>query len=397
MSWVRKYSPKTGKEIIGQDKQVSYIADYINNYKKKKKKALLIYGPSGIGKTSSAYAVANDLNLEIFEINASDTRNKEEIEVKLGNVINQRSLFSKGKIILVDEVDGLSGKEDRGGIQALAKLIQKTSFPIILTAINPWDYKFSSLRSKCELLQFNELNYLDVYEFLKKICNKENIDYDNIALKSLARRQVDLRAAINDLQMLTNDGKLTKEDLNELGDRNKSESMMNALIKIFKNSDPIIARDAFENVDEDLDKQILWIDENLAKEYKGKDLALAYDKLSKADVFRRRIRRWQHWRFLVYINALITSGIAVSKEKKYKEMVKYAPTTRLLKLYWANIRYMKRKSIAEKIAETTHSSIKDAVKDVPYFQLIFKKNKIMAESISDELDLNNEEVEWLKK
>jgi len=397
MSWVRKYSPKNRKDVIGQDKQVSYIADYINNYKKKKKKALLIYGPSGIGKTSSAYAVANDLNLEIFEINASDTRNKEEIEVKLGNVINQRSLFSKGKIILVDEVDGLSGKEDRGGIQALAKLIQKTSFPIILTAINPWDYKFSSLRSKCELLQFNELNYLDVYEFLKKICNKENIDYDNIALKSLARRQVDLRAAINDLQMLTNDGKLTKEDLNELGDRNKSESMMNALIKIFKNSDPIIARDAFENVDEDLDKQILWIDENLAKEYKGKDLALAYDKLSKADVFRRRIRRWQHWRFLVYINALITSGIAVSKEKKYKEMVKYAPTTRLLKLYWANIRYMKRKSIAEKIAETTHSSIKDAVKDVPYFQLIFKKNKIMAESISDELDLNNEEVEWLKK
>jgi len=358
---------------------------------------LLIYGSSGIGKTSSVYAIANDLNLEIFEINASDTRNKEEIETRLGSVINQRSLFSKGKIILVDEIDGLSGMKDRGGVQALIKLIQKTSFPIILTATNPWDNKFSSLRSKCEMLQFNELNYSDVYEYLKKICSRENIDYDNLALKSLARRQTDLRAAINDLQMLTSDGKLDKKRLDELGDRNKTETMINALIKIFKNSDPLIARDAFENVDEDIDKQFLWIDENLAKEYQGKDLAEAYDKLSKADVFYRRIRRWQHWRFLVYINALITSGIAVSKDKKYKKMVKYTPTSRLLKLYWANIRYMKRKSIAQKLAEKTHSSVKDSIKDIPYFQVIFNKNEEMAEKISEELDLNNEEVGWLKK
>ena len=58
---------------------------------------------------------------------------------------------------------------------------------------------------------------------------------------------------------------------------------------------------------------------------------------------------------------------------------------------------MKRKAIAEKIAETTHSSVKDIVKDIPYLQVIFKNNKKMAYSISEELDLNKEEVGWLKK
>src|SRR3989338_6576521 len=89
----------------------------------------------------------------------------------------------------------------------------------------------------------------------------------------------------------------TKESLEELHERNKVDSIINALIKIFRTTDPKIALSAFENVEENLDEQLLWIDENLPREYtKAEDLANAYDKLSKADVFSRRIRRWQHYR-----------------------------------------------------------------------------------------------------
>lgn len=396
-----KYQPKTSKEIIGQNEAIKKLKDFVVNFKKQKKNAALLYGPSGTGKTISAYVIAKELNLEILEVNASDVRNADQINSLLGSAIGQMSLFSKGKLILVDEIDGLSGTKDRGGLQAITKLIEKSSFPIVLTATNPWDYKFSNLKRRAEMIEFIPLDYLSIFEILKNICSKEKIRYEEEILKGLARRAGnDARAAINDLQTLSMEAKeLTKESLEELGERNKLDSMLNALVKIFKSTDPKVAITAFDTVEENLDQQLLWIDENLPREYtKPEDLAKAYDKLSKADVFNRRIRRWQHWRFLVYINALITAGIAVSKKEKYRHFVQYKPTGRLLKLWWAKQKAMKKKAIAEKIAEKTHTSTKQALKNtLPYMQIAFRKNKNFRQQLTEELDLSMEEAEWLRK
>lgn len=396
-----KYQPKNTEDIIGQDTAVKKLKSFVAGFKKQRKKAALLYGPSGTGKTISAHALASELNLEILEVNASDVRNAEQIKSMIGSAASQMSLFSKGKIILVDEIDGLSGTKDRGGLQALAKLTESSSFPLILTATNPWDYKFNTLRKKSEMIEFAPLDYLDIFRILKKICEKEKIRYDDEVLKGLARRSGnDARAAINDLQTITIEAKeLTKESLEELGERNKVEGITKALFKIFKTTDPKVAVAAFDNVEEGLDKQLLWLDENLPKEYTNpEDLAKAYDKLSKADVFNRRIKRWQHYRFLVYINALITAGIAVSKKEKYRHHIQYKPTGKLLKLWWAKQKSMKKKAIAEKIAEKTHSSSKEVIKDtLPYLQVAFKKNKKFREELTKELDLGKEEAEWLKK
>jgi len=400
LPFTKKYCPKTTREIYGQDSVIKELKSFIENIGKQKKKAALIYGPSGTGKTCSVYAIANELSLEVFEVNASEFRNKEQIEQKVGSAVNQHSLFSKGKIILVDEIDGLSGKEDRGGIQALYDLIEKTTFPIILTATNPWDAKFSTLRNKSVLIEFKPMGYLDIFSVLKHICDKEKIKADEDALKILARRAGgDCRAAVNNLDALAGEKKtVTKEEIDELSERDREESIINALMKIFKTTDPKLAITAFDNVKEDVGEQFLWLDENLPLEYeKPADLARAYDKLSKADVFNRRIKRWQHWRFLVYINALITAGVAVSKDEKYHKFVQYKPTGRLLKLWWAKQKSLKKKAIASKIAERTHSSAREVLKDIEYFKVIFRKNKEMAKEIADELNLDKEEILWLKK
>jgi len=396
-----KYQPKKTNEIIGQDAAIKKLKDFVVNFKRQKKNAALVYGPSGVGKTISVHVLANELDLEIKEINASDVRNTEQINSLIGSAIGQMSLFSKGKIILVDEIDGLSGMKDRGGLLAITKLIEKSAFPLILTITNPWDYKFNKLRRKTEMIEFVPLEYTAIFEILEKICENEKIKFEEIILKGLARRAGnDARAAINDLETLTIEAKeLTKKSLEELGERNQQDSILNALFKIFKTTDPKIAISAFDNVKENLDEQLLWLDENLPKEYtKPEDLANAYDKLSKSDVFNRRIRRWQHYRFLVYINALITAGIAVSKKEKYETRVQYKPTGRLLKLWWAKQKSMKKKAIAERIAEKTHSSKKEVIKTtLPYIQATFKKNKDFRDELTNELDLSREEVEWLRK
>ena len=394
-----KYIPKTTKEIFGQDDTIKKLKNFIINFKREKKNSALIYGPSGTGKTSSVYVIAKELDYEVIEVNASDMRNAEQINQKVGNAIKQQSLFARGKIILVDEIDGLSGHEDRGGIQAITKLIEGSAYPIILTATNPFDNKFSSLRSKSNMIEFKALDYLSIFKILKKICDNEKIKYEEDMLKALSRRAGgDARAAINDLQLLAQNKKeLTKESLEELAERNKTENIMTALNKIFKTTDLKIAISAFDNVEEDLDEQLLWIDENLPKEYtKPQELAKAYEMLSKADVFNRRIKRWQHYRFLVYINALITAGIAVAKNEKYKHYVEYKPTGRILKLWWAKQKAAKKKEIAGKIASKTHSSKKEILKNtMPYLPVMFR-NKEMRNNIINYLDLNEEEIEWLK-
>ena len=152
--FIIKYQPKKPNEIIGPDITIKKLKDFVVNFKKQRKNAALLYGPSGVGKTISVHVLANELNLEILEVNASDVRNADEINSMVGSAVGQMSLFAKGKIILVDEIDGLSGTKDRGGLLAIINIIEKSSFPIILTATNPWDYKFNKLKTITQNIKF---------------------------------------------------------------------------------------------------------------------------------------------------------------------------------------------------------------------------------------------------
>ncbi|MFH1849061.1 MAG: replication factor C large subunit [archaeon] len=394
MIWTRKYQPKAARDVIGQESAVSRVRELI-----KAKKPGLLYGPTGSGKTCAVHAVAAEEQLEIIEVNASDFRNKDMIDSVVGAAIKQQSLFFRGKVILVDEVDGVSGTKDRGGIPELVKLFSDSTYPVMMTANDPWDKKFSTLRKKAELVEFSEVGYLSAFVVLKNICRLEEITYDELALKGLARRSGgDLRAAINDLQSVAQEkGSLTREDLETLGVRNREESIANALVRIFKTTDPMIAKQALDNVDEDLDKCMLWIDENLPKEYtRPEDLFRAYESISRADVLKGRIRRWQHWRFLAYISELITAGVAVAKDEKYKSQVSYTQTTRLLKIWQANMRNMKKKEIARKIADATHVSAQRVVADIEFYRQMFR-NKGLADLISEEVGLSKDETGWMRK
>ncbi len=396
--FIRKHVPRHSGEIIGQASGIAVLKRFVQNYPSQRKKLLIVYGSPGCGKTASVYAIVNELNLEIIEINASDIRNESAIESVVGAASRQRSLFGRGKVILIDELDGISGTADRGGIAALTKLLAESAFPIVATANDPWDRKFSSLRSKAEMVQFNALDSGSIFSILAKVCSIENITFSEAALKTLSLRSGgDARGALNDLQLLSHAGVL--EGVDELSPRDREESIKKALVRVFKASDINIAAEALEHVSENIDEAILWIEENIPVEYKKPaEVARAFDALSMADVFRGRIRRQQHWRFLAYINLFATAGIAAAKEKKYASFALYQPTGRLLKIYIANMKFQKRKAIAEKIAAKTHSSRKEVMQGtLPYLQLIFRNSSGLSEKIAEEFELDREEVEWLRK
>ena len=144
-----KYRPAKFSEVIGQEFAADKIKAFVSSFEKgiSKKKAILMYGPAGVGKTTLAHVIAKELTYEIFELNASDLRNRAKLDEVLKPSTLQKSLFSKGKIILVDEVDGVTAT-DYGGLAELIVLIEKTKFPIIITCNDVWQTKFSLLRNK---------------------------------------------------------------------------------------------------------------------------------------------------------------------------------------------------------------------------------------------------------
>ena len=398
LPFTEKYRPTTGADIQGHDQAVKQVREFVTNYSKQKKKALLLHGPPGVGKTSTAVALARELGLELVEVNASDVRNKASIQETLGVAMQQRSLFGGDKLILFDEVDGLSGTKDRGGISAFIDLLKKSPFPVLLTANNPWDKKFNTLRKYSQLVELKTPSYRSVLAVLKNVCEQEGIQADEDALVALARRAGgDLRGALTDLQTLSANKTFTKEDLEVLGGRRQAESTFQALQRVLKGSDPQLARAAVDAVDENIDELMLWIDENAPREYtKPSDLARAMDALSRADVHKGRIMRWQHWRYLVYQIDEMTAGVALAKEEKYSGFTKYQRSRRPLMYWQASSANKKKDSIAAKVASKTHTSTKRAREDtLPYLSAILAHNK--KHPLVDAYELESDEVVWLAK
>jgi replication factor C large subunit len=398
MQFTDKYKPDSSRKIVGQKLQVQDIKKNIESYKKK---ALLLYGPPGTGKTSTIHAIAKELDLELIEVNASDHRNTESLEQRILPAIRQQSLFNRQKLILIDEIDGLSGNQDRGGLSSISKFIEESHYPVILTSNDIWDNKFNSIRKSCVIIEFKAISFIDTLNHLKEVCEKEGIKFEDDALSHIARGSGgDLRSALNDLQNVSSDKKtISKKDVENISEREREESIINAMLKVFKTTNPEVALGAYENVDEDIDRIFLWLDENLPKEYnKPEDLARAYDNMSVADVFFGRIRRWQYYRYYVYIYDLLSAGIALSKKEKNPDFIKYGPTSRILKIWMANQKNAKKKAIAGKIASATHSSAKRSLAEFPYLRGIFRNSdKKTQDKMTKEFKLEDEEIEWLKK
>ena len=288
----------------------------------------------------------------------------------------------------MDEVDGVTGS-DIGGVPELIRILEKTAHPIIMTGNDIWDSKFSELRPKCKLIEMKPLSIENIVNVLKKIIENESIKENVHFLRQIAiKSQGDLRAAINDLQTYVL-GDQTNIDF--LDERNKKDNIFNILKRLFQERSDNL--ELFDSTKMSLDEILLWIEENIPREYKGKELAKAYLALAKADIFRGRIYRQQFWRFLVYQNIFQSAGISYAKDKPKSSFTKYERPQRILKIWLSNRIGTKKKTISQKYARFVHCSTKRAMQD---FQII-KKIIVSKPEIAINLNLSDEEMEFIKR
>lgn len=403
LPWTVKYRPKRIEEVVGNVEAKKKFLEWIESWVKGRPsyKAALLYGPPGTGKTSLVEATAKTYGFDLVELNASDQRAESVIRRVVEVTAVQGSLFGSGRrIVLLDEVDGMTG-EDRGGLKAIARVIGRTRQPIVLTANDAWNPKLSNLRPLCLLIEFKRLKRWEVVRKLKEVCFKEGVEADKEALDFIAKRsEGDLRSALNDLQTVAQGRRrITLQDVLWLTYRNRDESIFQVLSIIFNAKTAATARRAASLTDLDPEMLFEWIYENAPRQLTDPyDLASAMENLAKADLTRSRVKRLQMWHLLSYFVELMTGGVAVAREKTKPKWtpLKFPERIKLLSASKAERELIEE--AASKIASECHVSKKTVLTDIlPYILFILKHNRRYGETLLKTYGLTGGEISLLRR
>jgi replication factor C large subunit len=351
---IDKYKPRELNEIIGQTLVVKKVLNWLEKWKPRK--ALMLYGPTGIGKGIIIELVAREKNLNVIEVNASDSRDASSIK-KLIPATKNGSLM-KERIILIDEADSMS-REDRGGSAEIIDIIKTSKYPVILIAQDAYNKKLKTVRKYCELLKMRKIPRNLIERKLTEISKKEKLKLDYNQIKRIAQESDgDIRSAINDLE------------IESLGIREREKNIFDTMQAIFK-GDLKSALRAIEACDKNLDDIFWWVEQNITNEYRNMDdIALAFRFLSKADMFRGMIYKNQNYRFKKYMRDMIAS-MATIKSKKGFTM--YRPPDMLIILGRTKVKRKETDEFYGELGSYLHCSKRKVREQMPYLNIIMKK------------------------
>ncbi len=384
--WTEKFAPGDLGGFVGNAESMNAAKIWALNWQRgQKQKPLLFFGPTGVGKTMLAGLLAKELEWELFELNASDFRTKDIIDRVAGAASLNSSFSGKKRLVLLDEVDGVHGKQDKGGMQAIASLLREAQQPVILTANSIYaDKKMAGVRGIAGKVEFKRPRYTEIARFLQGVCDSEGIDYDLSSVNAIAKNaNGDIRSALLDLQSIAeHTRKLTLGDVEESGFRERQTRVFEVLQKVFHAKTVKDCQAVRRTADISSDMLFLWIEENIPRHFtKRPDTENAFDMLSRADVFNGRIYRRQNYGFLRYSSELMTSGVAIPRQNSYPGFVGYRFPGILSSLSASMAERGKRKETAMGMKKKVRGSAKKiASSDMPYYKIMFEDRKTALET-----------------
>ena len=323
--WVEKYRVSEFDNFFGNEKSRLLVINWLRNWIKGAK-PLLIVGPPGTGKTSFVKSLAKLLDLDLIELNASDLRNKINLEIIINPILLNKSIFGKQMLLFLDEVDGISGRDDYGGMPFLSNILKNADVPIIM-ASNSKSYKMKDLIKNSKLVEFRPLSSFASYMLLQNVMRRERKNLESSEqFKIISQSRGDARTLLNTLQ-----AKLEGE-VNSDGNTGTESSIEECINKFFALTDISQAKKLLitssiryttpkygytsEERSKDFLNALYTSIVSSERKLKSDDLANLLEKLSEIDLFVDRIYEKRNWSLLRYANDLFLNKLfRISRDK----------------------------------------------------------------------------------
>ena len=238
MLWVEKYRPQTIEDCILNDGLKKTFQEFVN---RKEIPNLLLCGTAGVGKTTVARALCNEIGCDYIIINGSDENGVDAVRTKIKNYASSMSLHGGRKVVILDEADYLTPNAQailRAGIEEFA---ENCSF---IFTCNFKNRIIEPLHSRCAVIEF-KIDASDkqqiAAQFFKRasqILKEEQIEFDpKVVAELITKHFPDYRRILNELQRYSVSGKIDSGIL-----VNMSEESFKSLIRLMKEKDFVEVR-----------------------------------------------------------------------------------------------------------------------------------------------------------
>ena len=223
--WVEKYRPKNINDCVLPNETKKIFLDFVNN---KEIPNLLLCGTAGVGKTTVAKALCNELDADFVLINGSEERNIETLRVKIKQFASTVSLSGGPKIVILDEADYLNPQSTQPALRGFIEEFSKNC-RFIFTC----NYKnriIPPLHSRCSVVDFTIESSQkpqiasQIFQRTLQILTEENIDYnEKVVVELINKFFPDFRRVLNELQKYSSSGTIDSGVLSNLDDESLNE------------------------------------------------------------------------------------------------------------------------------------------------------------------------------
>jgi replication factor C large subunit len=384
--WSEKYRPQNISDMIGNEESRSSIIEWFTKWKKGTKPLLLV-GPPGIGKTTIAYLVAKQFSYDMIGLNASDVRSKSQINEILSPVLGNNSVLGI-PMIFVDEVDGIHGRGDYGGAEALIEILKEPTIPIVLAANSDTSDKMKSIKKVVKTISFKPIPPRLLKVYLENILKKENTNLGpGSIVKIIDKSRGDIRSMINLTQSLVTgfnpqteksfESINVEDGINAFFKANSIDEARGVLYSI--QIDPRLKIDAFYSsiITSNLDNDTL---------------AKLLEIISKADMLYGKIMKTQNWRLLRYLNEILVGLYQHDERIRYTQYNLSWPL--LNRIRWDG---KKIKALSSIMAKKLHSSSSQFITTCFPYVLFCIKNKKLEFKLDENFgDIIEKEIELIQ-
>ncbi|MFB2623729.1 MULTISPECIES: replication factor C small subunit [Methanothermobacter] len=231
--WVEKYRPQKLDDIVGQEHIIPRLKRYVEE---RSMPNLMFTGPAGVGKTTTALALAREILGEYWrqnflELNASDARGIDTVRTSIKNFCRLKPVGAPFRIIFLDEVDNMT-KDAQHALRREMEMYTKTSSFIL--SCNYSSKIIDPIQSRCAIFRFLPLKGRHIISRLEYIADQEGLEYEPQALDTVVYfAEGDLRKAINILQSAASLGeKITESSIYEVVSRARPKDVRKMIMTI---------------------------------------------------------------------------------------------------------------------------------------------------------------------